>query len=62
MLADFHPKGQVSQLYGVYNDERGTANRAVIIVDKQGTVRFKRVYASVQELDTKDILAELAKL
>ncbi len=44
MLADFHPKGQVSQLYGVYNEERGTANRAVIIVDKQGTVRFKRVY------------------
>ena len=62
MLADFHPKGQVSQLYGVYNEERGTANRAVIIVDKQGTVRFKRVYASVAELDTKDILDELAKL
>ena len=62
MLADFHPKGQVAQLYGVYNEERGTANRAVIIVDKQGTVRFKRVYASVQELDTKDVLAELAKL
>ena len=52
----------MSQLYGVYNEERGTANRAVIIVDKQGTVRFKRVYSSVQELDTKDILAELAKL
>ena len=62
MLSDFHPKGEVSQLYGVYNDERGTANRAVIIVDKQGTVRFKRVYASVPELDMKDILAELAKL
>ena len=62
MLADFHPKGQVSQLYGVYNEERGTANRAVIIVDKQGTVRFKQVYASAPELDTKDILVELAKL
>ena len=62
MLADFHPKGQVAQLYGVYNEERGTANRSVIIVDKQGTVRFKRVYASVTELDTNDILSELAKL
>ncbi len=62
MLSDFHPKGQVAQLYGVYNEDRGTANRAVIIVDKQGVVRFKREYASAPELDTKDILAELAKL
>ena len=62
VLADFHPKGQVSQLYGVYNEERGTANRAVVIVDKQGIVRFKRVYASMPELNTADILAEIGKL
>ncbi len=62
VLADFHPKGQVSKLYGVYNEERGTANRAVVIVDKQGIVRFKSVYTSISELDTADVLAEIGKL
>ncbi len=61
-MADFHPKGHVSKLYGVYNEERGTANRAVVIVDKQGIVRFSRIYASMPELDTADILAEIGKL
>ncbi len=62
VLADFNPKGHVSQLYGVYNEERGTANRAVVIVDKQGIVRFRRVYTSMPELDIADILAEIGKL
>ncbi len=62
MLADFHPKGQVSKLYGVYNEERGTADRAVVIVDKRGIVRFSRVYTSMPELDIADILAEIGKL
>ena len=62
VLGDFHPKGQVSQAYGVYNEERGTANRSVFIVDKQGVVRFKRTYGNVAELDLDDILAEIDKL
>jgi len=62
VLADFHPKGQVSKLYGIYNEERGTANRAVIIVDKQGIVRFAKLYATAAELKPDDILLELDKL
>ena len=52
----------MSKLYGVYNEERGTANRAIVIVDKQGIVRFSRVYTSIAELDTADVLAEIGKL
>ena len=62
VLADFHPKGHVAQLYGIYNEERGTANRAVIIVDKQGIVRFKRTYASMADFDVNDVLAKVDKL
>ena len=62
VLSDFHPKGLAAQLYGVYNEERGTAKRAVIIVDKQGIVRFKRTYASMADLNVADILAEVDKL
>ena len=44
LLADFHPKGQVSQQFGIYNEERGVSMRAVIIIDKEGVIRFKKVY------------------
>lgn len=46
VLADFHPKGQVSQLYGVYNEERGTSIRSVYVIDKDGIIQFKKVYES----------------
>ena len=62
ILADFHPKGKVSQLYGVYNDGRGTADRAVFVIDKEGMVRWKRIYSSVADLDLNEILAEIDRL
>ena len=61
-MADFHPKGEVTKLYGIYNDERGAANRAVFIVDKEGVVRFARTYSSMAELSIDDIKAEVDKL
>ena len=39
LLADFHPKGAVAKSFGVYNEERGYARRATIVIDKQGIVR-----------------------
>ena len=63
VLSDFHPKGQVSAAYGLYNEERGVSRRAVVIVDKEGIIRFKKVYDQTTGLpDAKDILAELEKL
>ncbi|GIT43421.1 MAG: hypothetical protein Ct9H300mP11_13570 [Chloroflexota bacterium] len=35
-LSDFHPKGEVSKAYDLWNDERGASKRAVIIIDKEG--------------------------
>ena len=52
----------MSQSYGVYNEERGTADRSVMLVDKQGVVRFKRLYSTMSQFDIKDILAEVDKL
>ena len=62
MLSDFYPHGKVSKKYGVFNEELGTARRAVVVVDKQGTVRFSRVYASASDLDLSDVLAEVSSL
>ena len=62
LLGDFHPKGQVAQLFGIYNDERGTANRAIIIIDKEGVVRWAQTYASMEGLTPEAILEEVDKL
>ena len=43
LLADFHPKGAVAQLYGVYLDDLGFANRATFVIDKAGKVIDKIV-------------------
>ena len=61
LLSDFHPKGHVSKLFDIYNEERGTTKRAVIIIDKEGIIRFKKVYDQGLP-DPKEILSELDNL
>src|SRR5437773_7786459 len=41
LLADFHPKGEVSKKYGVYVDDKGHCERAIVVIDKQGVVDRK---------------------
>ena len=38
-------------MYGIYNEERGAANRAVFVVDKDGFLKFQKVYSSMNEFD-----------
>ncbi|MBB5869544.1 peroxiredoxin (alkyl hydroperoxide reductase subunit C) [Allocatelliglobosispora scoriae] len=40
LLADFWPHGEVATAYGVFNSERGFANRGTFVIDKDGVVRF----------------------
>jgi peroxiredoxin len=40
LLSDFHPKGEVAQAYGVFNDRYGSASRALVIVDPEGRVKW----------------------
>lgn len=43
LLADFHPKGAVTQAYGLWREERGYSQRAIIIVDENGVVQYSEV-------------------
>lgn len=40
LLADFHPKGEVSRAYGAYIEERGHPNRSLVLIDERGIVRW----------------------
>ena len=61
-LSDWHPKGEVTTAYGLWNEERGAGTRAIIIVDKDGVVRFRETYAPGTLPDPEMVLAELNKL
>jgi peroxiredoxin (alkyl hydroperoxide reductase subunit C) len=51
LLADFWPHGEVARAYGVFNEERGIANRGTFLVDKQGVVRFAEMNQPGQARD-----------
>jgi peroxiredoxin len=43
LLADFHPKGEVAQSYGVYNDDTGMSERALFVIDSEGVIHWSYV-------------------
>jgi peroxiredoxin len=38
VLSDFWPHGQVARSYGVFNEQRGCANRHTFVIDREGKV------------------------
>ena len=61
-LSDFHPKGKASQAYDLYNEERGATIRAVVVVDKEGVIRFRETYEPGVLPDPAAILATIDRL
>lgn len=43
LLADFHPKGEIAQSYGVYDERIGMAERALFVLDHSGTIHWSYV-------------------
>ena len=61
-LSDFHPKGEVTQAYDLWNPERGAGTRAVLIVDRDGVIRYRQTYVAPNLPDMEEILGELVRL
>lgn len=61
LLSDF--KRDVSGLYGVLNQEKFYSNRAYVLIDSKGMVRWTHQEANNSERrENSEILAELARL
>ena len=43
LLADFEPKGEIAQRYGVYRAADGTSERALFVLDGQGVIHWSYV-------------------
>lgn len=61
MLSDFWPHGAVAKAYGVLRSD-GTAERSLVIIDKDGVVRFAKSFDINTRPDLGLIMKELAKL
>lgn len=40
LLADFEPKGEVARSYGAYRGAEGVSERALFVIDGEGTIRW----------------------
>ena len=61
VLSDFWPHGAVAGKFGVLRTS-GTTERAIVIIDKKGVVRFARSFDINRRPDLGLIMAELDKL
>ncbi len=62
LLQDFHPKGAMAGQYGAFLAEKGITDRATVIVDKAGVVRYAVSVGPASERNPKDLLAECQKV
>lgn len=62
VLSDFWPHGEVSRLYGVFDDCLGVARRGTFIIDRDGIVRYrvvKEISEARDEQEYERVLEEL---
>jgi peroxiredoxin len=56
LLADFHPKGEVSSAYGAYQDDYGTSNRSLVLIDEEGVVQWAHESPSALEIPGANLI------
>ena len=56
LLCDFWPHGLVARDYGIFMEEYGVSQRANIIIDEKGIVRWTKLYPLHQLPDIKEVL------
>lgn len=58
--SDFWPHGQVAKGYGIFNEKDGVSERANIIVDENGRVKWAKVYPDQQLPDLNEVFQVLS--
>ena len=62
LLADFHPKGAMSDKYGVYMADKGITGRAIAIVGRDGNVAWFKNYELGEVPDVKEVASALGQV
>jgi peroxiredoxin len=56
LLADFEPKGAVARQFGVYNDQYGTSQRALVMIGADGVVKWAHTSSSPLEIPGANLI------
>ena len=56
LLADFHPKGDVARRFGAFNEDRGVSQRALVMIDADGVVRWSHASPSPLEIPGANLI------
>jgi mycoredoxin-dependent peroxiredoxin len=62
LLADFQPRGAMSEKYGVYMPEKGITGRSIIIVNKAGKIAWAKDYDIPVVPDLKEVATALQQV
>ncbi|WPC39389.1 redoxin domain-containing protein [Clostridium sp. JS66] len=62
ILADFWPHGKVAQDYGLFIENDGISERANIIIDENGIVKWVKVYPMSQLPDINEVFQALSNI
>lgn len=62
LLADFHPRGAMSEKYGVYLADKGITGRAIAIVNKAGKIAWFKQYDIPVVPDIKEVASALSQV
>ena len=62
LLADFHPRGAMSEKYGVYMADKGITGRAIAIVNKAGKVAWFKNYDIPVVPDLNEVASALGQV
>ncbi len=62
LLADWEPKGAMARAYGLYNAQLGATLRSVVVVDRDGVIRYKKLAERGTLPDPAEVLAVVRSL
>ena len=62
LLADFHPRGAMSEKYGVYMADKGITGRTIAIVNKAGKIAWLKNYDIPVVPDLREVAAALSQV
>jgi peroxiredoxin len=62
LLADFQPRGAMSDKYGVFLADKGITGRSIIIINKAGKVAWSKDYDIPVVPDLKEVAAALSQV
>ena len=59
IASDFFPYAEVTKAYGLFNEANGASQRANVIIDEEGKIKWVKVYKPSQLPDVEELIDNL---